>query len=64
MSSAAADSLAVPDNEGPVGVHAKEVERVVLLQRRIGWQRLILGPFLAVYVLLLAVVAQQYIQNQ
>lgn len=64
MSSAAATSLEVPDNEGPVGVHAKEVKRVVLLQRRIGFARLILGPFLVLYVVLLAVVLQQYVQNK
>lgn len=60
----AAAELEVPDNEGPVGVRAKEVQSVVLLQRRIGWSRLILGPFLALYVVLLAVTLQQYIQNQ
>lgn len=63
MSSSAADPLAVPELEGPVGVHAKEVSRVVLLQRRVGWSRLTLGPFLVLYVLLMAVVAQQYISN-
>jgi hypothetical protein len=53
-----------PANDGPVGVNAKEVQRVVLLQRRMGAARLILGPFLALYVVLLAVLLQQYIQNQ
>lgn len=61
---AADDLLVVPANEGPVGVRAKEVQRVVLLQRRLGAARLHLGPFLGLYVLLLAVLAQQYIQNQ
>lgn len=51
-------------NDGPVGVRAKEVQRVVLLQRRIGPSRLNLGPFLALYVLVFALLLQQYIQNQ
>lgn len=60
----AVGAFGVPANAGPVGVRAKEVDRVVLLQRRIGASRLQLGPFLALYVVLLAVIAQQYIQNQ
>lgn len=58
------DDLAdIPDNPGPPGVHAKEIERVVLLQRRLGAAKLNLGPFLVLYVVLLAAVAQQYIRN-
>jgi hypothetical protein len=58
-----AAELEVPANEGPVGVRAKEVQKVVLLQRRIGASRLILGPFLALYLVLLVLELQQYIQN-
>lgn len=58
-----ADELDIPVNEVPVGVQAKEVARIVLLTRRLGAQRLNLGPFLALYVALLAAIAVQFISG-
>ncbi|KAF8062935.1 PDR2 [Scenedesmus sp. PABB004] len=49
----------VPDNPGPPGVKAKEIEAVVLLARRLGAARLNLGPFLAAYAALGAALLQQ-----
>lgn len=60
----AVPALDIPSNEGPVGVTAKEVQQIVLLQRRLGAARLNLGPFLALYVVLLALIVQQYVVNQ
>lgn len=57
------DDLAVPDNPAPPGVKAKEIERVVLLQRRLGAAKLNIGPFIVIYSLLFAAWVQQYIEN-
>lgn len=59
-----ADSWDIPENVNVPGVHAKEIEHVVLLQRRLGPARLNVGPFLGVYAALGAALAQQYITNQ
>lgn len=58
------DAVDFPDNSESPGVHAKEIERIVLLQRRLGAARLNLGPFLGLYALLLAALVQQYIKNE
>uniref|UniRef100_A0A383WJ86 Cation-transporting ATPase n=1 Tax=Tetradesmus obliquus TaxID=3088 RepID=A0A383WJ86_TETOB len=57
------DDLVVPDNPAPPGVKAKEIERVVLLQRRLGAAKLNIGPFIVIYSLLFAAWVQQYIEN-
>jgi hypothetical protein len=57
------DDLVVPDNPSAPGVKAKEIERVVLLQRRLGAAKLNIGPFIGLYSLLFAAWVQQYLEN-
>jgi hypothetical protein len=46
------DALAAAAKAGPPGVKAKELRDIVLLRRRIGYARLDIGPFLALYTLI------------
>jgi len=54
----------VPDNEEAVGVKAKEIQQVILLRRRLGMARLVIGPFLLLYILLICLLLQQFVQNK
>lgn len=58
------DALEVPDNVAVPGVNAKEIERVLLLQRRLGPARLNIGPFILLYSVLFAALVHQYLSNQ
>ena len=46
------DALAAAAKAGPPGVKAKELRDIVLLRKRIGYARLDIGPFLALYALI------------
>jgi hypothetical protein len=52
-----------PPQQGTPGIHAKELVGIRLLNRRIGWQRLDLGPFFALYMALTVAVLVQGIRG-
>eukprot|EP00775_Hariotina_reticulata_P005162 gene5162-5400_t len=54
----------IPENEEAVGVKAKEIQQVILLRRRLGMARLVIGPFMVLYILLICLVLQQFVQNK
>jgi hypothetical protein len=62
--SGADGALGVTQPAGCVQADGKEVQQVQLLQRRLGAARLNVGPPLAVYMLLLALLAEQWVAGQ